>query len=242
MRILLEIFMKPLQKISIIIPVFNEENTLRSVIQSVEDAPIPYIKELIIIDDGSSDDTAKILEEYHSRHTIISFSKNRGKGAAVQAGLKSVTGDVAIIQDADLEYDPADYSILLQPIADGRADVVFSSRFISSSPHRVLHFSHYMANKLLTFISNLCTGLNLSDMESGLKAFNREAINKIIPHLRTMRFGLEPELTAYAAKHKLRIYEVGVSYNGRTYAEGKKITWRDGVAALWHIIRSNFSS
>lgn len=234
--------MKPLQKISIIIPVFNEARTLRSVIESVEKAPIPYAKEIIIINDGSSDDTDGILKEYSLRHKVISFAKNRGKGAAVRAGLQSATGDVAIIQDADLEYDPADYPVLLQPIADEKADVVFGSRFVSALPRRVLHFSHYMANKFLTFISNLCTGLNLSDMESGLKVFNRKAIDTILPHLRGERFGIEPELTAYAAKFKLRIYEVGISYNGRTYAEGKKITWQDGIAALWHIIRFNFLS
>ena len=231
--------MKPLQKISIIIPVFNEAQTLHAVIKSVEDAPINFDKELVIINDGSTDDTGKILKEYSSAHKIISFDENKGKGSAVRAGLRLATGDVAIIQDADLEYDPADYAVLLGPIIANKADVVFGSRFVSASPRRVLHFSHYVANKFLTFVSNVCTGLNLSDMESGLKVFNRKAIDLITPKLTSDRFGIEPELTAYSAKYKLRIYEVGISYNGRTYAEGKKITWRDGVAALWHILYFN---
>ena len=231
--------MKPLQKISIIIPVFNEAHTLRAVIKSVEDVPINFDKELVIINDGSTDDTGKILKEYSSTHKIISFDENKGKGSAVRAGLRLATGDIAIIQDADLEYDPADYAVLLGPIIADKADVVFGSRFASASPRRVLHFSHYVANKFLTFVSNVFTGLNLSDMESGLKVFNRKAIDLITPKLISDRFGIEPELTAYSAKYKLRIYEVGISYNGRTYAEGKKITWRDGVAALWHILYFN---
>ena len=232
--------MKPLQKISIIIPVFNEADTLRAVIKSVEQAPIPYIKELVIINDGSSDDTARVLEEYRSQHTIISFVENRGKGAAVRAGMQSATGDAVIIQDADLEYDPADYPALLQPIVDGKADVVFGSRFITAHPRRVLYFSHYVANKCITFLSNVFTGLNISDMETGFKVFSKKAVQAILPHLTAQRFGIEPNITAQVAKHRLKVYEVGISYNGRTYAEGKKITWRDGLAAIWHIIRFNF--
>ena len=237
-----ETYMKPLQKISIIIPVFNEAKTLRDVIRSVEQAPIPFVKEVIIINDGSSDDTAHILEEYRSRHTIISFTKNMGKGAAVRAGLQSATGDVAIIQDADLEYDPADYPILLQPIIDSKADVVFGSRFITAHPRRVLYFSHYVANKCITFLSNVFTGLNISDMETGFKVFSKKAVQAILPHLTARRFGIEPNITAQVAKQKLKVYEVGISYNGRTYEEGKKITWRDGVVAIWHIIHFNIFS
>ncbi|MDP4001778.1 MAG: glycosyltransferase family 2 protein [bacterium] len=234
--------MKPLQKISIIIPVFNEADTLNSVIKSVEEAPVPFTKEIIIINDGSTDNTAQILEGYRSRHTIISFPKNSGKGMAIRAGLQSATGDVAIIQDADLEYDPADYPSLLQPIMDGKADVVFGSRFVTAHPRRVLYFSHYIANKGITFLSNVFTGLNISDMETGFKVFSKKAIQAILPHLTAKRFGIEPNLTAQVARHGLRVYEVGVSYDGRTYEEGKKITWRDGLAAVWHVIRFNLFS
>lgn len=231
--------MEPLQKISIIIPVFNEAGTIDSVIRSVEQAPVSCAKEIIIINDGSSDDTMQILEQYRSKYKIISFTDNLGKGAAVRAGLESVTGDAVIIQDADLEYDPADYPSLLKPIIDGKADVVFGSRFVTAHPRRVLYFSHYVANKLITFVSNMFTGLNISDMETGFKAFSRKSVKEILPYLTAQRFGIEPNITAQVARHGLRVYEVGISYNGRTYAEGKKITWRDGLAALWHVIRFN---
>ncbi|MBP9822421.1 MAG: glycosyltransferase family 2 protein [Candidatus Pacebacteria bacterium] len=232
--------MNQLQKISIVIPVYNEQDTIAKVVASVENSNITFEKEILIVDDGSTDGTPEILKNLAPKHKVIFLKDNCGKGVAVKAGMAAATGDVLIIQDADLEYDPVDYPVLLQPIIDGRADVVFGSRFISSYPRRVLHFSHYVANRFLTFVSNVCTGLNLSDMECGFKVFNRKSIDLILPLLRSGRFGIEPELTAYSAKCKLRIYEVGISYNGRTYLEGKKITWHDGVAALWHIIRFNF--
>jgi glycosyltransferase involved in cell wall biosynthesis len=234
--------MEPLQKISIIIPVYNEAPTIRGLIQAVENSPIAFKKELIIVDDGSTDGSARILSEYHDRYRVIMLDKNRGKGFAVRTGLRAATGDAIIIQDADLEYDPKDYPALLQPIIDGKADVVFGSRFIGGRPHRVFLYSHYLANGLLTFLSNLLTGLNLSDMEAGFKVFSKAGLAAIIPRLTSNRFGIEPEIAAQAAKQNLRIYEVGISYNGRSYREGKKITWRDGVAALWHILYFNLFS
>ena len=227
------------QKLSIIIPVFNEEKTIAKVIAAVEGVNIGLEKELVIIDDGSTDGTGKILGQYRGRHKIIFLDKNSGKGVAVRKGLKDATGDIILIQDADLEYDPKEYLLLLQPILDGNADVVYGSRFITVFPRRVLYFSHYLANQFVTFLSNLFTGLNLSDMETGYKVFTKEAVDKILPRLSANRFGIEPELTARAAQAKLRIYEIGISYRGRTYGEGKKINWKDGVAAIWHIIKFN---
>ncbi len=231
--------MSQLQTVSIIIPVYNEENTLEEIIRRVEESSLPYKKEIICVDDGSTDRTPDILKTHHERVRAIRLAKNAGKGAAVRAGLQAATGEAVIIQDADLEYDPADHAELIRPIAQGNADVVFGSRFVTVHPHRVLYFSHYVANKFLTFISNLCTGLNVSDMETGAKVFNRKAVTYLLPKLKARRFGIEPELVALVAKAGLVVYEVGISYHGRTYAQGKKITWRDGVAAVWHIIRAN---
>ena len=228
-------------KLSIIIPVYNERQTIRDIVQTVQGVELPGIeRELIVIDDGSHDGTRELLETFKSGHCSVYFhERNRGKGAAVRTGFARASGDIVLIQDADLEYDPAQYPLLISPIVNGDADVVYGSRFISAFPRRALYFSHYVANTLLTLFSNLLTGLNLSDMETGYKVFSRKAVQAIKPCLKSERFGIEPELTAQVAKHNLRIYEVGISYRGRTYAEGKKITWKDGLAALWHIIRFN---
>lgn len=228
-----------LNKLSIVIPVFNEEKTIEKVMAAVSAVDLGCAKELIFVDDGSTDKSRQILGKYKNVHKVIYMDKNRGKGAAVRRGFKEATGDIVLIQDADLEYDPKEYPILLQPILDGDADVVYGSRFITAFPRRVLYFHHYMANQLVTFISNIFTGLNLSDMETGYKVFTGDAIQKILPRLSANRFGIEPELTARIAQAKLKVYEVGISYKGRTYDEGKKITWKDGVATIWHIIKFN---
>ena len=234
--------MEPLRTISIIIPVHNEAATLKELIQKVEDVSIPYVKEIILVDDASTDGSAEILSGYVSRHKLIVLPRNQGKGAAVRAGLNVATGDAIIIQDADLEYDPQDYMALLEPIVAGNADVVFGSRFIGGRPHRVFLYSHYLENVFLTFLSNLATGLNISDMEAGFKVLSKVAAQRIAPRLRANRFGIEPEIVARVAQANLRIFEVGISYAGRTYKEGKKITWKDGVAAVWHILYFNFLS
>ncbi|OGN01550.1 MAG: glycosyl transferase [Candidatus Yanofskybacteria bacterium RIFCSPLOWO2_02_FULL_43_10] len=226
-------------KLSIVIPVYNEERTLRKLINAVEAVDLSLKKEIILVDDGSRDSSREILAEYKDRHKIIFLGKNSGKGSAIRRGFSQATGDAVIIQDADLEYDPRDYMILLKPILDGDADVVYGSRFITPLPRRILYFSHYMANKAITFLSNIFTGLNLSDMETGAKAFTGKVVKEILPCLTAKRFGIEPEITAQIAKHKFRIYEVGISYKGRTYNEGKKLDWKDGLAAIWHIIRFN---
>lgn len=227
------------KKISIIIPVFNEEKTIADLITLVEKAEVDIAKELILIDDGSTDNSRNILKSYEQKHRIIYFDKNLGKGSAVRRGFKEVTGDIVLIQDADLEYDPTQYNLLIKPIIENKADVVYGSRFISNYPRRVLYYNHYLANSFLTFLSNLFTGLNLSDMETCYKVFKRDVLDVISSHLKSNRFGIEVELTAEVARHKFRVFEVGIAYNGRTYDEGKKINWRDGLAALFHIVRFN---
>lgn len=228
-----------IEKLSIIIPVFNEEKALNKLINLIEGADSPYEKELIFIDDGSTDGSRNILKNYEYKYKVIFFDKNYGKGAAVRKGFKEATGDVILIQDADLEYDPNEYNVLLKPILDDRADVVYGSRFITHYPRRILYNTHFLANKFLTSFSNFFTNLNLSDMETGYKVFLSKAAKEILPCLKSNRFGIEVELTAQIAKHKFRIYEVGISYSGRTYEEGKKINWKDGLAAIWHILRFN---
>lgn len=224
-------------KLSIVIPVYNEQAFLKDVVRRVE--AVDYEKEIILIDDCSTDGTQKILEQYKDREGFQVFfhSRNRGKGAALRTGFSQATGDVVIVQDADLEYDPKDYGVLLEPIIDGRADVVFGSRFLGGS-HRVLFYWHYIGNKLLTTLSNIFTNLNLTDMETGYKAFSIKVIDSIT--LTCDRFGFEPEITSKIAKKNFRIYEVPISYSGRDYSEGKKITWKDGVAALWFIVKFRF--
>ena len=222
-----------MKKLSIIIPVYNEKNTILKILDLVEKVVLPLEKEIIIVDDGSTDGTEELLEKLDiNKYKIFFQGKNRGKGAALRVGFSEATGDIIIIQDADLEYDPEDYKKLLQPILDDKADAVFGSRFAGDCPHRVLFFWHYLGNKFLTFLSNVFTGLNLSDMETCYKVFKKEAVDSFANKLKSNRFGIEPELTAYVAKGKWRICEVGVSYYGRTYAEGKKIGWKDGLQAI----------
>ena len=230
-------------KLSVLVPVYNEERTLEEIVRRVCDFQIP--KEIILVDDGSEDQSRTILtrlQEENARakdplNQIKVFFQpvNQGKGAALKTALSHVTGDIVIVQDADLEYDPKDYPSLLAPIQAGQADVVYGTRFYGGGAHRVLFFWHYMGNLALTLMSNMLTNLNLSDMEVGYKAFRAEAVKGI--NLKSNRFGFEPEITVKLAKKRCRFYEVPISYHGRTYEEGKKITWKDGIAALYYLIR-----
>lgn len=231
-------------KLSIVVPAYNEIATIAEVIRRVLEAPVEIPKELIIVDDGSTDGTREYLRNLMRGEgsggetvTILFHERNQGKGAAIRTALSHVTGEIVLIQDADLEYDPRDYAMLLQPILDGRADVVFGNRF-HGGPHRVLYFWHFAGNRFLTTLCNIVTNLNLNDMEVGYKAFRTEVLKKI--RLRSSRFGFEPEITVKVAKLQCRIYEVPISYHGRTYAEGKKITWKDGLVAFVHILRYRF--
>ena len=223
-------------KLSVVMPVYNERATLREVVAQVLKSPQEI--ELICVDDGSHDGSREILAElkaqYPNIHVLLQ-PKNMGKGAALRRGIQAATGEYVVIQDADLEYDPSEYGALLEPLVQGKADVVYGSRFLGSAPHRVLYFWHSVGNWLLTLLSNCLTNINLSDMETCYKMFRREVIQSI--PLEEDRFGFEPEITVKVAKRRLRIYEVGISYWGRTYEEGKKIGWKDGVRALWCLLK-----
>jgi glycosyltransferase involved in cell wall biosynthesis len=232
--------MSPPVRLSVLVPVYNEVGTVRTLLERVMAVPIP--KEIIVVDDCSTDGTRTVLEEFRAatpdtpanRVVIVHQDHNQGKGAAVRTAVRHVTGDIALVQDADLEYDPGEYPRLIQPILDGHADVVYGSRFVGS-PRRVLFFWHMVANRLLTLLSNMCTNLNLTDMETCYKVFRADILKRI--PIRSDRFGLEPELTAKVAHLRCRIYEVPISYHGRQYSEGKKIGWKDALSAVWTILR-----
>lgn len=225
-------------KLSIVIPCYNERNTIQDIVTVVKRSPIPD-KEIVIVDDCSTDGTREVLRDQIASQVdkIIYHDVNQGKGAALRTGFKHVTGDVVVVQDADLEYDPQEYGRLLEPIELGKADVVFGSRFISDRPHRVVYFWHRVGNYILTLVSNMFSNLNLTDMETCYKMFRREIIQSI--EIEESRFGFEPEITAKVAALGCRIYEVGISYYGRTYEEGKKIGWKDGVRAMYAIVKYN---
>ncbi|CAB4594267.1 unannotated protein [freshwater metagenome] len=225
---------EPRPCLSVIIPCYNEEGTIASLIAMVQLSP--WVQEIIVVDDGSQDKSREILDAISDPQVrVIMHTVNQGKGAALRTGFSHATAEFVIVQDADLEYDPSEYPLVLEPLLDDRADVVFGSRFLSGRPHRVLYFWHSLGNRFLTLMSNMFTDLNLTDMETCYKCFRREVIQAI--DIEEDRFGFEPEITAKLAKLRLRIYEVGISYSGRTYDEGKKIGWRDGVRAVYCIVR-----
>jgi len=225
-------------KVSVVIPVFNERGTIEQIVNAVRSAPVENI-EIIVVDDASTDGTQDVLKGKISAMAdqIIYQPRNSGKGAALRAGFAVATGDVILVQDADLEYNPDDYPILLEPIFSGKADAVFGSRFMGGRPHRVLYFWHMVGNRFLTLLSNMFTNLNLTDLETCYKVFRAPLVKSL--NLRENRFGFEPEVTAKLARTQCRIYEVGISYNGRTYSEGKKVNWKDGFHAIYAIVRYN---
>jgi glycosyltransferase involved in cell wall biosynthesis len=232
------------EKLSIVIPIYNEEKTLDKIIAAVENADIFHLeKEIILVNDCSRDRSKEILENYKEKHKVLHHKVNMGKGAALKTGFGAATGDIILIQDADLEYDPNEYVNMIKPILDGKADVVYGSRFSGAGPHRVLYYWHYVGNKFITTLSNILTNLNLTDIESCYKAFTKDILNQIYPKIHSKRFGIEPEMTARVAKlaknGKCRIYEIGITYSGRTYKEGKKINWKDGIEAVWCVIKYN---
>jgi glycosyltransferase involved in cell wall biosynthesis len=225
-------------KVSIVIPCYNEKKSIEHIVEAVRNAPLEN-REIVVVDDCSNDGTQTLLKQRVSQGVdrIIYHPVNRGKGAALRSGFAAATGDIILVQDADLEYSPDDYPVLLEPLLSGKADAVFGSRFMGGRPHRVLFFWHMVGNKFLTLLSNMFTNLNLTDMETGYKAFKASLIKSI--QIEEDRFGVEPEIIAKLARTGCRIYEVGISYTGRTYEEGKKIGWRDGVRALYAIIKYN---
>ena len=225
-------------KLSVVIPCYNESKTIESIVEAVKAGPVKNL-EIIIVDDFSTDGTRDILENKISNKVekVLYHEKNQGKGAALRTGIKAATGDVLVIQDADLEYDPQEYPLLLELIENDRADVVYGSRFMGGGPHRVVYFWHMVGNRFLTLLSNMFTNINLTDMETCYKMFRREIIQAV--NIKEDRFGFEPEITAKVARMNCRIYEVGISYYGRTYVEGKKIGWKDGFRAIYAILKYN---
>ena len=224
------------KSVSIVIPVFNEERTIEEIVKRVEKADVSGLKkQIVLVDDASRDRSPDILQKFAKKHTVLIHPINQGKTAALRTGFKSAVGDVVIVQDADLEYDPDEYVRLLEPILEGKADIVYGSRFAGHGPHRVVFFWHSVGNKLLTTLSNMITNLNLSDMETCYKVFRREVLDGV--EIESSRFGFEPEFTVKMARRGKVFYEIGISYYGRSYAEGKKINWRDGFAAIWYLLR-----
>jgi glycosyltransferase involved in cell wall biosynthesis len=225
-------------KLSVVIPVYNEKSTIEEIVRRVQAVDVGMEREIVVVDDGSTDGTRDILRRLAAEKLkVVLHEKNKGKGGALQTGFSEASGDIVLVQDADLEYDPRDHPKLLEPILEGRADVVYGSRFLGG-PHRVLFYWHSVGNRILTMFSNMVSNLNLTDMETCYKVFRREILQKI--RLKSERFGIEPEITLKVARLKCRIYEVPISYAGRDYSEGKKIGWKDGVAALFHIVRFRF--
>lgn len=224
-------------KLSVVIPVYNEKNTIETLLAKVASVSVPgWEKEIVVVEDCSKDGTRELLQKYVGTYRIIFHEKNQGKGAALRTGFQAATGDYVLVQDADLEYDPEEYPTLVGPITKYGADVVYGSRFIGNHAHRVVYYWHYLGNQFLTLLSNMFTNLNLTDMETCYKLFKREIIQKIV--LEQDRFGFDPEVTAKVARIKpIKIFEVGISYNGRTYAEGKKITWKDGFRVIYCIVK-----
>ena len=229
-------------KLSIVVPVFNEAKTIEMVLELIESVNVGMEKEVIIVDDCSTDGTRDLLRRSEYKYKIYYQPKNMGKGAAVKKGFQEATGDVVLIQDADMEYNPQEYPNLIKPITDGKADIVYGSRFLGSDmcrQNKIIYRRGYLFSRMLNRLSNVLSGVYFSDMYTCYKVFSRNAIDQIYPHIKSKRFGIDPELTAWAAKFNFRITEVPISYAGRTYKDGKKINWKDGLAAIWHIIRFN---